>query len=73
VLGVPFAPAWYMVRSMQACLTTLIKQSCGIERLHVKNRDYIRGLAHVKRKTSYAEGVRYFQLMVGATATTLGG
>ena len=53
MLGVPFAPAWFLVRSMWACLTTLIKQSCGIERHRVKNRDYIRGQDDVKAKTVF--------------------
>jgi len=50
VLGVLFAPARSLVRSILACLTTLGKQSCGIEGLRVKNRDYNRKQIDVKGK-----------------------
>src|SRR6185503_7992137 len=53
VLGVLFAPARRLVRSNLACLTTLRKQSCGIEGLRVKNRDYNRKQIDVKGKTGF--------------------
>src|ERR1044071_5402622 len=53
VLGVLFAPARSLVRSNLACLTTLGKQSCGIEGLRVKNRDYNPKQIDVKGKTGF--------------------
>ena len=44
-----FAPARCLVRSNLACLTTLGKQSYGIEGSRVKNCDYNRALNDVKR------------------------
>ena len=54
MLGVLFAPAWTLVRSILACSTTLVKQSCGIERHRVKSCDYIRESSDVKGKTDLA-------------------
>lgn len=54
MLGVPFAPEWWLERSILACLTTLGKQSCGIERQRVKNCDYNRAPIDVKGKLATA-------------------
>src|SRR5215213_8930280 len=48
VLGVLFAPARCLVRSILACLTTLGKQSYGIEGVHVKSCHYSYAVNDVK-------------------------
>ena len=56
MLGVLSAPAWCLERSILACVTTLVKQSCGIERHRVKSCDYSRERNDVKGKWWFPAG-----------------